>query len=111
MLFRNLSLNKLDYRTLAWTSVMSNVRLHRPEALIQIGHNYVGQLSDSKEKHPDQESVGSLVTLAKSLTHCPKPKMVTMMRKTVSLEFSEIQGRKYFLKTKSNGLNFPKCLV
>lgn len=85
MLFRNPSLNKLDSRTLVWTSAMSSVRLHRLEALFQMGHNNVGQLSDSKEKHPDQKKVGSLVTLVKSLTHCPKPKMVTMMEKKMFL--------------------------
>lgn len=81
MSFRNPSLNKLDSRTLVWTSAMSSVRLHRLEAFIQMGHNCLGQLSDSKEKHPDQEKVGSLMSLVKSLTHCPKPKMVTKMGK------------------------------
>lgn len=72
MLFRSPSLNNLDSRALVWTSAMSSVRLHRLEAIIQMGHNWLGQLSDSKEKYPDQEKVGSLMTLVKSLTHCPK---------------------------------------
>lgn len=56
-----------------------------------------------------RQRLGPLVTLFKSLIHCPKDGNKDGI-KNVSLGHSESQGRKCFVKRKSNGLNFPAVM-